>query len=214
MVKSEKDLCCLKLIGGHLALNFSNSVWRRSSSGPCEILETYARLVEWARVAGGLSAEQASVLRKEAIQRESEAAIVLERALTLREAIYDTFSPIAGSDSPDPRALATLNCELSTALCRRRIEGSPPDFAWTWGGSAVALDQMLWPIVHSAAELLTSEDLRWVRECQAADCDRLFLDTSRNRRRRWCNMEWCGNREKARRALSRETPGRRLRGEG
>lgn len=206
MVKSEKDLCCLKLIGGHLALDFSNSVWRRSSSGPCEILASYALLVEWAQVSGALADEQADALREEGDRRAPEATLVLERALTLREATYDTFSAIAAGRSPDPRALAALNCELSTALCRRRIENSPPDFAWTWGGSAAALDQMLWPIAHSAAELLTSEDLRWVSECQAEDCDRLFLDTSRNRRRRWCSMEWCGNREKARRTLSRRRP--------
>jgi predicted RNA-binding Zn ribbon-like protein len=202
MVESEKDLCCLKLVGGHVALDFSNSIWRRSTACPCEILESYGLLVEWSRLAGTLSDEQASQLREEGRRRAQEAEIVLGRARTLRQAIYDVFSHVAAGAPVDPRALATVNCELSTALCRRQVADDPAGLAWTWRGSGVALDQMLWPIVHSAAELLTSEDLGWVRECQAEDCDRLFLDTSRNRRRRWCSMEWCGNREKARRAVS------------
>jgi predicted RNA-binding Zn ribbon-like protein len=35
--------------------------------------------------------------------------------------------------------------------------------------------------------------------CEASDCVWLFLDASKNRSRRWCDMNQCGNREKARR---------------
>jgi predicted RNA-binding Zn ribbon-like protein len=201
MVRSEEDASMLKLIGGHLALDFSNSVWRRGSSCPCEILESYSCLVDWSRIAGAVSDEQARVLQKEGKRRAAEAACVLERAVTLRGAIYDIFSAIAAARTPDPRALATLNLELSSALCRRQVVGGPTDFAWAWRGCESSLDPMIWPIAVSASELLTSKDLRWVRECEAGDCDRLFLDTSRTRRRRWCSMEWCGNREKARRSV-------------
>jgi len=208
MVKSEKDLCCLKLVGGHLALDFANSVWRRRTDRACEILESFGLLIEWSRQAGVLTDTQAARLKEEGARREAEAELVLERARVLREAIYDTFASIARGTSPDARALAAVNCELSTAVCRRRIEGTPPNFTWTWGGGPAELDQMVWPIVHAAAELLASGALRWVKECQADDCDRLFLDTSRNRRRRWCSMEWCGNREKARRRLSQRSESR------
>ena len=202
MVKAEKDLCCLRLIGGHLALDFANSLWRRSSDSSYEILSSYGHLVEWSRQAGALTDQQAKRLQDEGARRAAESQVVLERARTLREAIHETFVAIAAGSAPDPRAMATLNCDLSTAVCRRRIEGSPPNFTWTWNRSPDELDQMLWPIVHSAADLLTSDDLRWVKVCAADDCDRLFIDTSKNRRRRWCSMEWCGNREKARRAGS------------
>jgi len=57
----------------------------------------------------------------------------------------------------------------------------------------------LWPLSRSAAELLTSADLAFIRECQGEDCGWLFLDTSRNRTRRWCDMRDCGNLAKVRR---------------
>jgi len=46
-----------------------------------------------------------------------------------------------------------------------------------------------------------------VRECDGAACTWLFLDQSRNRSRRWCSMESCGNRAKARRHYHRQRAG-------
>jgi predicted RNA-binding Zn ribbon-like protein len=40
--------------------------------------------------------------------------------------------------------------------------------------------------------------------CAAQDCSWVFLDTSKNKKRRWCDMSDCGNREKARRFLSKK----------
>ncbi|MCL6613391.1 MAG: CGNR zinc finger domain-containing protein [Firmicutes bacterium] len=77
-------------------------------------------------------------------------------------------------------------------------------FAWKWGGEGKALDRMLWPVVRSAAELLISGDRERVRECAAEGCGWLFLDASRNTRRKWCAMTSCGNRAKARRYYERK----------
>jgi predicted RNA-binding Zn ribbon-like protein len=68
---------------------------------------------------------------------------------------------------------------------------------------------MLWPVVRSAADLLTSERVVRVRECAAEDCAWLFVDTSRGPRRKWCDMSTCGNRAKARRYYARHRSARR-----
>jgi predicted RNA-binding Zn ribbon-like protein len=62
---------------------------------------------------------------------------------------------------------------------------------------------VLWPVVLAAADLLTSGDRARIHECAGPGCGWLFLDTSRNRRRRWCTMQGCGNRAKARRFYER-----------
>jgi predicted RNA-binding Zn ribbon-like protein len=69
------------------------------------------------------------------------------------------------------------------------------------------MDQMLWPVARSAAELLTSERAGRVRECASETCSWLFLDGSRNGRRKWCDMASCGNRAKARRYYARHRTG-------
>ncbi|HYR09186.1 MAG TPA: CGNR zinc finger domain-containing protein, partial [Longimicrobium sp.] len=87
---------------------------------------------------------------------------------------------------------------------RVRAEGG--EFAWGWEEGA-ELDRVLWPVVRDAAELLVSGDLRRVGKCCGDNCDWLYLDTSRNRSRRWCDMQSCGNRAKARRHYHRAKGG-------
>ncbi len=76
---------------------------------------------------------------------------------------------------------------------------------WGWvDAGEPALDQMLGPVARSAVELLTSGRRARVRECEGANgCGWLFIDTSKNGRRRWCDMKVCGNRAKARRHRQR-----------
>ena len=69
---------------------------------------------------------------------------------------------------------------------------------WPWLQEA-----MLWPVLRSAAELLTSEEAARVRQCASETCSWLFVDRSRTHRRRWCDMKTCGNRDKARRYYQR-----------
>jgi len=60
----------------------------------------------------------------------------------------------------------------------------------------VSLEAILWPIAGSAGELLTSDDLGRVRQCGGKTCRWMFVDRSKNRSRRWCDMKVCGNRPK------------------
>jgi len=70
-------------------------------------------------------------------------------------------------------------------------------YAWTWKDGRNAGDRLVWEIVRSAIELLISSDVKQVRQCAADDCDWLFVDNSRSGNRRWCEMNTCGNRQKA-----------------
>jgi predicted RNA-binding Zn ribbon-like protein len=121
----------------------------------------------------------------------------------LREVIYRTFSALAAQRQPTLSDLAALNRALRDALPRLELRPSAGGFEWTWASARDDLDWMLWPIIRSAAELLTSEDLDRVRECAREGCDWLFVDTSKNRSRRWCSMNLCGSRVKARRYYRR-----------
>jgi predicted RNA-binding Zn ribbon-like protein len=56
------------------------------------------------------------------------------------------------------------------------------------------------PIVSDAVDLLTSDRLLLAKRC--AECDWLFLDTSKNSTRRWCKST-CGNRARSRERYER-----------
>jgi len=204
MNEAGTNAATLKLLGGRLSLDFANTADWHASVHPVEFLSSYSDLVTWSQHVGILKDQQAQRLLKEAARRPEDATTVLERAIALREAIYRIFSAISHGRSPQAADLATFNAELSRALVQSRIVSTVEGFAWDWAGAEDALDQMLWPVAHDAAGLLTSEELDRVGQCADDRCGWLYLDTSRNRSRRWCSMEDCGNRAKVRRHYERK----------
>jgi predicted RNA-binding Zn ribbon-like protein len=200
----------LTLLGGRLSLDFANTADWHASDQPVEFLTSYRELVAWSRHVGILTERQVQHLVKEAARRPVDATAVLARAIALREAIYRIFSAVSHGHGPRPADVAALNAELSTALAQSRIALAAEGFVWEWAGRDEALDRMLWPVVHDVADLLTSADLDRVGQCADDRCGWLFVDVSRNRSRRWCSMEACGNRAKARRHYRRSQDSQKI----
>ena len=109
----------------------------------------------------------------------------------------------AAGQQPGAEVLGVVNGVLADMLGRSRLAPAGGDLAWAWGGDEDALDRPLWAVARAAAALLTGPGLERVRACPGVGCGWLFLDTSRNRSRRWCDMRDCGNRAKARRHYQR-----------
>jgi predicted RNA-binding Zn ribbon-like protein len=203
-----------KLVGGELCLDFANTADWHAAAEPQEKLTSYEAVVSWAMRAEVLDADAARRLAREGAKRPAAANAALQQAIAVREAIYRIAVGIVGRQPPRPADLDTLNRALATALQHRRLVQGREGLAWAWQAGDRALDQVLGPVLWSAAGLFTSE--KRVRIGQCADdrgCGWLFLDTSRNHSRRWCDMEDCGNRAKARRHY-RRSRGRRRRPEG
>ena len=194
-----RDPQILKLVGGRLCLDFVNTVDCRDSNHQSEVLSTYPRLVSWSQHANILAETDARNLLREANLHPANARAVLERAVTIRETLYRIFSAIAVRHSPAATDIEMLNEEMSAAMAQRRLTPANPPEPWVYTFEKSSLDQMLWPVVNSGAELLTSDWLERVCKCQGENCGWLFVDMSRNRSRKWCDMKDCGNVVKARR---------------
>lgn len=202
MLNLESPIATLKLVGGRLCLDFANTVDAHHLEGSREFLADYPDLLRWSVRAGVLTPAESDELLRRADADPAAQAGVFRRALALREAIYRIFSAIAEGEEVPPDDLALLNEELARALPHARVAATPAGMSWDWEESE-ALDRMLWPVVRSAAELLTSGDLERIGECEGDLCGWLYLDESKNRSRRWCDMQGCGNRAKARRHYRR-----------
>lgn len=194
-----------ELSGGNLCLDFVNT-WGDRSRPDADLLVSYTALLGFARQAGVLDLEQWQRLTERAQENPGTGAWVLKTATDFREAAYGLFAgrargrPIASGD------LLPVNAALRETLPQRRLATDGENLEWVWCDPAESLASPLWPIVLSAAELLTSSDLPRVRQCDGARCTWLFLDHSRSRSRRWCSMASCGNRAKARRHYQRRGP--------
>jgi predicted RNA-binding Zn ribbon-like protein len=185
--------------GRRLCLDFINTVENRPTAAPRELLPTYDDLLAWSRQSRILTFEEAERLRTRAKRRRDEARRTLSRARRLRERLFRIFS-VAAQGRGSAADTSQLAPELKRAfrfpaLRARRL---------VWEDDRDELDGMLGPIVRSAVELWTSPEIERVRVCAAEDCEWLFLDESRNRSRRWCEMTVCGNRAKARRYYLRK----------
>jgi predicted RNA-binding Zn ribbon-like protein len=194
-----------RFLGGALCLDFANTVaWRRAAE-PEERLRTYEELLLWASEARLVRSVQRQTLHAIAAKRRRDANAAFHRALDLRDAVYKTFAAIARNQEVEQMHLDVVNAEIACAFVRLRVGQEPERFVWKWDETHLQLDRVLWPIAKSASDLLISGDLTRLRECESPDgCGWLFLDTSRNRSRRWCDMRDCGNRVKVRRYYQRK----------
>jgi predicted RNA-binding Zn ribbon-like protein len=190
-----------KPVGGAPCLDFTNTVSWRGRDPPEESLRGYRDLIKWSRAAGVLDEAEAEELLRQGALSPQHADAVYGSCIELREALYRIFSAAHIDNEPAEADLETLNQALSEALSHTRLvslggvyttqyDSKPPEY-------------ILWRLAASASELLTSEDLQRVKRCASDECGWLFLDLSRNRSRRWCSMESCGNRMKAKRHYRR-----------
>ena len=190
---------------GRLGLDFANTLGDRPELPPHnEALHSYADLVAWGEAAGTISSDEAAEYTREAARHPSEADAAFAHAIALREAIYRVFSAVAADAAPPIDDLATVNAAIAEAMAHARLVPMESHFHWEWERDPSALGGIVWPAVWSTAELLTAEELHRVHECAGPDCSWLFLDMSKNGSRRWCSMETCGNRAKARRHRERQ----------
>lgn len=190
---------------GRLPLDFVNTSHWHAGPDPIECLNTYADLIRWSLEGEVLTAQDARLLMEEAERRPEAATAALDAAIRLREAAYRIFSAAAARAEPPPKDIELLNTMLAQALSRARVEPSTRGFTLDWSNEERRMDRVLWPILHLTADLLTSQDLERVGECaDERGCGYLFYDTSRNHNRRWCSMDSCGNRAKARRHYARQ----------
>ena len=203
MKASHSSAAKMRLIGGHLCLDFVNTVGGRNTLVQGDKLGDYSDLVKWSRHADTITQAEARRLIQKGMQSPIEAETVFRRGLGLREALYRICKAIIAGRAPRSGDLETANHELLEARSHERLTHVENRFTWEWIGGGVALDRMLWSIAHSAGELLATGDLSRLRECGGEECGWLFEDTSRNRSRQWCHMQDCGNLAKVRRFRTR-----------
>ncbi|MDX1708305.1 MAG: CGNR zinc finger domain-containing protein [Desulfobacterales bacterium] len=205
MKDNNKHAGNLSLLGGRPCLDFVNTLDWRGSGQPIDFLKTYADLVVWSQHAGTLSRKAAGRISRLSASRPSKQNRALKRAIQLRETMYHIFSSLADGKAAPNSDLKTFNQFFSRTMKNSKIVKTPHGYQWNLAEDQADLEWILGPLVRSAADLLISIELQRVKKCGDPACGWLFLDTSRNRSRRWCNMSDCGNRAKASRFYRKKT---------
>jgi predicted RNA-binding Zn ribbon-like protein len=192
-----------ELIASALCLDFANTLGGLRGAQTREYIPTYMDLAQWAAHSGLLDKADVAQLIEDATQHPAEAAEVHSRALALREAINAIFTAVMIHAAPAADDLALLNAELADTSTSERLMWTGRAFTWDMPVEPQGLSRMLGPIARSAAELLTAPELAHVGICASATCGWLFLDQTKNHRRRYCSPASCGNLAKVRRYRER-----------
>jgi len=193
----------LPIVGGHLALDFANTVDDPDGPARHDHIATYPDLLRWAVRVGVLSP---GVLERVPSVRPRAAATVLARAHALRDTINTTFA----EPSAAPHHWPELRPYAVEALAHSELVEAGDGYELGWPGTGDP-GAVLWPIAHAAADLLTAPELGRIKRC--GGCPWLFVDRSKNGSRRWCAMNDCGTHEKITRYVARRAA-RRQSGRG
>ena len=192
------DLAGLKLIADSVCVDFLNTVERGVRYRHRDWIDSYAALVRWSEKAGAVGSDEVRALLKQSATHSRRASRVLSKAVRLRNVLRELFAAISAGTAPSSRAIDDLNEFLVEANTARMVEWTSRGPIWKWRSDSVELERPLWSITMSAAELMTSPTVNHVRNCANPQCSWMFVDSSKNKTRRWCEMKVCGNQSKAR----------------
>jgi predicted RNA-binding Zn ribbon-like protein len=173
---------------GNTALDFVGTLQPRRADEAKELLDTPMSLEAWFRE-GGIADD---------LKKLGPAD--LQKAISLREAIYSVVTSRMAGEDYDADALAKVNQAAKQTPVTPELSGS--------GSYAKATaEQALSTLARTTIELCSGPDAELLKECGRPGCTQVYLDRSRGGRREWCGMDPCGNIMKAAayRARKRET---------
>ncbi len=184
-------------VGGRLVIDLLNTVSARDGI-PVDLLDTPEDLPVWADVVG------MSYARNIGVRSEAELTELRE----FREVLREGLRRWRDGDPASPGLIARLNRELARDprhVSLQMLDGELVAEKISTGG---ALDRLCADVAASLARMLGRDDRLRYRACANETCRFTFYDDSKPGTRRWCSMELCGGRAKARAFRLRHGVGR------
>ncbi|WP_322048161.1 CGNR zinc finger domain-containing protein [Paraburkholderia sp. J67] len=181
--------------GGALCLDFANTQGGWDKTRDHERLPDYSAAIEWACAAGAVSESESLRLRAMAQRVPTEAECNAKKLRFFRECLYRLFSALAAGHEAKSEDEDCLRAAIAAALDTARLKSYPGGYDWKIDQEKAGLNTMLNRIALDAQKLILGSETPNVKECER--CSWLFVDRSKNKRRRWCKAETCGNRTRA-----------------
>jgi len=198
-MSTVKTIENMPLDGGIACLDFVNSGYDTEKDTIVERLHDYSDLLTLSERLSLLNKEKIEILRALSSIHMEEGERVLTVAREVRQVMFKLFSALATGmlDKLNQEVLKAFNGYISRAYSNQSffIEGS--QLKKDWKKDRVDLWQPLWAFLLSAHELLVNKHQQYIKKCEA--CEWLFIDETKNHRRKWCDMQTCGSLEKSKR---------------
>jgi predicted RNA-binding Zn ribbon-like protein len=191
----------LKFVGGDPSVDFVNTVDWTVAGLKNDRLVDYQRVIEWANRGRVLDRSTLRRLRETAGDRPRAARSAYAQARWARWVLQRVFASVA-TGKASVAALDDFNRLLRDAAQYVRLVWRGPVAVEWQAGRTDDLNAIVWTVTRAAARLLETEAPQ-LRICAGLDCGWMYVDRSRNRLRRWCQMQTCGTVAKSRRRAAR-----------
>ncbi len=183
-------------IGGHPLIDFVNTEIMRGGQR-IDLLANNADIVAWLLDVG--------LVTEAAFQFNwHDDPHLLAQVRTFRQQMREMLATIVAEQPVAEKTVEVINGWLNHWQGQPKLISLDDAFKTTFAFVFTKTEQFLARLAAETADFLTTADLSYVKRCGNDECIRYFLDTSKNHSRRWCSMEGCGNRMKARAHYARK----------
>ena len=198
-----RSIATLQLDGGCPVFDFTNTISNRNDPDYFDYLTKYEHFVEWINKTKLLPKGKMDAIVAFSKSHTRKSADTLRQIIEVREVVFKLFSSLAQQQKADRETVDALNGFFSEALSNMRVEVGRKEVATSFIVSEkTILKEPLYILVKNAFDILSTQSFDRIKECPT--CQWLFLDTTKNGKRRWCSMQVCGSNDKARRYYHRK----------
>jgi predicted RNA-binding Zn ribbon-like protein len=178
-----------KLVGEEISFDFINTISWPGTEWEHDWLDKAGNFILWAVAAGIINNSKAKLF---AAKPKAWLNKEMKYVCTIRQDLTNVLTPLAFNKNPSDDAIKKLNVLIHQINDYRNIDFKK--HTWVWN-DALSFKEVLAPVVWNAGQVLTEADHTRIRHCPS--CNWLFYDNTKNKSRRWCDMQDCGSRDKS-----------------
>ncbi len=191
------------IVGGNFALDLVNTAsgW---GYDPEDWVPDMASFLVWTRLSGVLGEREKKRAARSAQASPAAAQRALASVKELRFALWSLVTSLQRRKPAKPGDLSMINEWMRRLALSEQVavKRGKIDFAIKRDISVLELPALR--AIAAARSLLKDLPAGRIKTCPGENCGWKFLDRSKNRSRRWCDMAVCGNVAKAREYRARK----------
>ena len=199
-LRAGKDFDYCPLDGDIPLLQFVNTQSKRNTLRAKNYLYHYTEFLKWSYEIKMIDEETYDSLELEARCYEKDVAGLLNQVLIVRSNFYLLLDCILHDEPVPPGVMSELNDANDAAGKHVKYAMTPHGLREVWHNTHEELAFPLWAITKNAVQFLATDAIKCIKQCTCGD---LYLDTTKNHNRRYCNPVTCGNIQRSKKYLER-----------
>jgi predicted RNA-binding Zn ribbon-like protein len=204
-IESGHEWTPLDFVGGLACLDFANTSGGHTKIREIERIPAYGDVVNWSLYAELLTPGEAKALLALAKAKPKDAGQSVHALQSFREALHRLVVALTRSEAPTDADFIRVRGTIAKTLAAAELARDDDAFIWSADADRHGLGTVIARVALSAHHMLSHENPAQLRQCER--CTWLFIDRTKNQKRRFCRQDACGNKDRAERFYNRKRGG-------